>query len=96
MRNLKLAALISTCLLLPFIVLEWINRQQFAEGFPIPLFAAMWLLAAASIFVLLPVMRTRSAAGLIARVVVGVCVAWLWVALVQDQLPCFLGVPNCD
>lgn len=22
--------------------------------------------------------------------------AFLWVGLVSDQMPCFLGVPNCD
>jgi hypothetical protein len=23
-------------------------------------------------------------------------IAWEWSALVIDQMPCFLGVPNCD
>jgi hypothetical protein len=25
-----------------------------------------------------------------------VLIAWFWVGLVDDQMPCFLGVPNCD
>ena len=22
--------------------------------------------------------------------------AWLWIGILMDQMPCFLGVPNCD
>ena len=98
------AAVISGVLVLPFVVLEWTNRQAFQEGFPIPLFAAMWLLSAFAVVLLLPVVRvrrTQSPRGanyvrLLSRLVVAILLAWLWVALVRDQMPCFLGVPNCD
>jgi hypothetical protein len=33
---------------------------------------------------------------IVARVVVVIGLAFLWGALVIDQLPCFLAVPNCD
>jgi hypothetical protein len=23
-------------------------------------------------------------------------IAWIWVGALIDQMPCFLGVPNCD
>jgi hypothetical protein len=23
-------------------------------------------------------------------------IAWLWISIVLDRMPCFLGVPNCD
>jgi hypothetical protein len=25
-----------------------------------------------------------------------ILMAWLWVGILLDQMPCFLGVPNCD
>jgi hypothetical protein len=25
-----------------------------------------------------------------------ILLAWLWVGLIHDQMPCFLGVPNCN
>ena len=30
------------------------------------------------------------------KVVLLMFLAWLWVLIVVDQMPCFLGVPNCD
>ncbi|HYN81900.1 MAG TPA: hypothetical protein VES88_10395 [Gemmatimonadaceae bacterium] len=34
--------------------------------------------------------------SLLPRVVFLILIAWVWVTLVVDQMPCFLGVPNCD
>jgi hypothetical protein len=31
----------------------------------------------------------------LAGIVLGV-IAWFWIAILTDQMPCFLGVPNCD
>ncbi len=63
----------------------------------------MWLLAA---FVFdydadraQPALGRYELAGifrLMPRVAIVVLIAWLWVGLVVDQMPCFLGVPNCD
>jgi len=25
-----------------------------------------------------------------------ILIAWLWAGALVDQMPCFLGVPNCD
>jgi hypothetical protein len=30
------------------------------------------------------------------RIATLIFIAWMWVAVVLDQMPCFLGVPNCD
>ena len=101
--DLKAAAIVSSVVVLPFIALEWKNTQGFANGFPAALFAVMWVLPALFVLTVMPVLRTpgerRSTAevvGLLSRVVLGIVVAGLWIGLVQDQMPCFLGVPNCD
>jgi cation transport ATPase len=101
--DLKAAAIVGCVLVLPFIALEWMNGPGFANGVPAPLFAVMWLLTALFVVIVMPVLRTplerRGTADiviLLSRVVLGIVVAGLWISLVQDQMPCFLGVPNCD
>lgn len=97
----------SSLLVVPFMILEFVNRRTFSEfpqSFPIPLFVTMWLLAFAFVYVLTRMMRGESAraklvpavaARLLGIVVLGF-IAYAWVGLVIDQMPCFLGVPNCD
>jgi hypothetical protein len=101
--DLKAAAIAGCVLVLPFVALEWTNRQGFPEGFPAALYAAMWLLAALFVVIVMPVLRmpaerrsTADVVSLLSRVVLGIAVAGVWIGLVQDQMPCFLGVPNCD
>ena len=101
--DLKAAAIVACVLVLPFIALERMNGPRFANGFPAPLFAVMWLLTALFVVIVMPVLRstperrgTADIVSLLSRVVLGIVVAGLWISLVQDQMPCFLGVPNCD
>ena len=101
--DLKTAALVSCVLVLPFIALEWTNGQGFANGFPAALFAVLWMLTALFVLIVMPVLRmpgerrtTADVVSLLSRVVLGIFVAGLWIGIVQDQMPCFLGVPNCD
>jgi hypothetical protein len=76
----------------------------FHERFPIVLFGVMWLLPLSFILIMRPVVRRLRAdeggvanpPGLWPRVAVSMLIAWLWIGLVVDQMPCFLGVPNCD
>ena len=104
LRNLRAPAIISSVLVLPFVVLELVNRRSFHEGFPLPLFGLMWLLPLSFILILMPIMRTLPAENrnlairpsLLPRVALLLLIAWLWGLLVVDQMPCFLGVPNCD
>jgi hypothetical protein len=94
----------ASLVVLPFVILEAINRRGFGEGFPLALFVAMWLLPAAFTVVLMPILRRLRAGGraaahptaLVPRLLLLIVIAWLWLGLVIDQLPCFLGVPNCD
>ena len=41
--HLSIAAIISSLLVIPFVILEWVNGQAF-EKLPIALFAFLWLL----------------------------------------------------
>ena len=103
-RNLRTPSIISSILVLPFMILEFVNRQAFHEDFPIPLFAIMWLLPLSFILILMPIVRnlraqeriTANPFSLLLGVVFLILLAWLWVGLIHDQMPCFLGVPNCD
>ena len=84
--------------------LEFVNRRAFDEGLPVPLFAIMWLLPLSFILILMPIVRNlraqeRSTANPLSSLLGVVCLillAWLWVGIIHDQMPCFLGVPNCD
>ena len=42
--NLKFAVL-SSALVIPFVILELVNRRNYHEGFPFLVFLSLWLLA---------------------------------------------------
>ena len=102
--TLRSPALISLLLMIPFMVMEVADRRGFNEGFPIPLFVIMWLLPLSFILTAMPMVRNLQAGNslmaqpvnLLIRIVILVFVAWMWTSLLIDQMPCFLGVPNCD
>jgi hypothetical protein len=91
-------------LVLPFMILEWVNRREFHEEFPLALFGILWLLPFIFIAILLPLVKdictgARLLANpvmLLLRVGILTLVTVLWVGTVIDQLPCFLGIPFCD
>jgi hypothetical protein len=100
----KLAAVVSTVLVLPLVILELVNRREFHEGFPVALFGLLWLLPMMFIVILTPIVQhVRSGNGvppnridLSIRVVLLALIALAWASWMIDQMPCFLGVPNCD
>lgn len=102
--NLKIAAIIGFVLVLPFMILELANRRNSVDGFPVALFVFMWLLAVAFIAILTPIIHSVRAGNslmanpvnLLFSVVILAVVAMMWGYNLYDQLPCFLGVPNCD
>lgn len=102
--SLKSPALISFLVVLPFMILEVVNRRNFNEGFPIPLFVIMWLLPVLFILTGMPIVRNVRAGtsivanpiSLLIRVAFLLFIVWFWGGIVIDQMPCFLGVPNCD
>lgn len=102
--NLKKSAVLSLLIVLPFMFLEFVNGGYSLHGFPVPLFGFMWLLALSFIVLLVPILRslqtgnraTPETIRLFLRLCLLILIAWMWTSLVLDQMPCFLGVPNCD
>jgi hypothetical protein len=96
--------MISAALVVPFIVLQWINRRTFHEDFPFVLFTFMSLHALFIVLLLTPALqRLRAERSLRALrlghwvgLLLGVLLVYVYANVVIDQLPCFLGVPNCD
>ena len=104
--NPKSAALISFMLVLPFAILEALNNpltKQNAAGL-IVLFGLLWLLPIAFVVILLPIVQTVRAGNsvmanpisLLFRIVLLVLITTMWGGILIDQIPCFIGVPNCD
>ena len=58
------SALISLLLILPFMIMEVVNRRTFSEEFPIFLFFIMWLNLFAVSIILLPIVRGRRTGNL--------------------------------
>jgi hypothetical protein len=104
LTTLRIPAIVSFILVLPFMIMEVINRRNFNEGFPIPLFVIMWLLPILFILTGMPIVRNINGGNsllansilLVVRVTFLAFLAWMWVGILIDQMPCFLGVPNCD
>lgn len=57
-RTFGSSALISLLLILPFVVMEVVNRRNFSEDFPITLFFVLWLNLFAIGLILLPIVRS--------------------------------------
>lgn len=104
LSQLPFPAALGFLLTLPFLGLQLINRRGYHEAVPLPLFAVLWLLAGGFALTLMPLLRHgragaegRPATTRVAlRVALLLAIAAVWAAIVQDQLPCFRGVPNCD
>ena len=98
-RSLRTAVIVSSLLLAPFVILESVTTRGFARGFPAALFIFMWVLGLSFVGILHSVAAGRRPAPNFMLVLKGgalILIAWMWVTLVIDQMPCFLGVPNCD
>lgn len=104
LANLRSPAIISFLLIIPFMIMEVVNRRNFNEGFPIPLFSILWLMPLIFIVILMPIVRSVEAGNgimanplsLFLRAIFLVLLAWMWISIVKDQIPCFCDLPNCD
>jgi hypothetical protein len=104
--SFKLAALISSILVLPFAILESLNNTMTKQNAPslLVLFGLLWLLPMAFIITLVPIVRAVRGGNsvmanplyLLFRVGFLALTALMWVGIIIDQLPCFMGVANCD
>lgn len=90
--------------LIPFIVLEVVNRWRLNEGFPFSVFAFTWALQAVFIRIIQPIIKdlrsgkslTKIPINLLLRLAALAFIAYIWLGWITDQWPCFMGIPNCD
>ena len=104
LSNFGVAAIAGVLLVLPLLVLELVYGQKTYTNFPLPLFGILWVLPVLFVLTLAPLAKMVRAGAIIfenpfslfLRVAFLVLTAAFWIGLVNDQMPCFLGVPNCD
>ena len=100
----RFAALAGLALILPFAIMQVINVGVRRDDAPdlIVLFGLLWLLPALSIASGLRMLRpppgsdTSPRSRIVIAAVISIAATALWGGLLADQMPCFLGVPNCD
>ncbi len=63
LKTFGLSALISLLLILPFIIMEVVNRRNYNEDFPFFLFFVMWFNLLAISLILLPILLSRQTAS---------------------------------
>src|SRR5688572_33482604 len=99
--DVRSAAVFSLFLVLPLLFLElFLNRSTNWGTGSLVLYGTLYVLAAGFVLALTVVVRNvrtkDNMPGLIAGALAFVVLAFVWGTLVVDQMPCFLGVPNCD
>jgi hypothetical protein len=103
--NPRLAPMISFILcVLPFMILEWATRSDAPRSDASPmLWVVLWLLSTGSMAALMLIVQSLRAGNrilanplsLLPGIILFAVLAWLWGALVIDQMPCFLGGSGC-
>jgi hypothetical protein len=104
LKAFRWPALLGLAATLPLMVLEYVNRRQYREGYPIALFIILWLLAVGFFYLLLPMLADalegynpfKTHAGKPAKFILMALIGAFWYLTVGDQMPCFLGAPLCD
>jgi len=104
LTNLRSSTIISFLLLIPFMILEWATRSDAPRtNASMMLWVILWLLSTMFLVILIPIVRNvragnilmANSVSLLPRVFFLVVLAWMWVALIIDQMPCFLGGSGC-
>lgn len=104
LQSVKLPVIIGFLTTFPFVILELANRRNFDYEFPFFLFLIMWLMSTLFVIFLVPIVRDVRAGNnssikpinLFIRFASMLLIAFIWTGIVLDQMPCFLGIPNCD
>lgn len=102
--NLRLPITISFILTSPLAIMELINQPDSIHNFPYALFIVLWILPLLFTLTLIPIVRNAKAGtNLMAKplsflfsITIMVIITLMWFGILSDQMPCFLGVPNCD
>ena len=99
------ASVISVVLVAPFAFLElrhntlaWRRASDY-----VVLFGLLWLLPTVFVMTATPLVRALRSGhtvlqspATLAQGTLSLLVAAMWLMIVSDQLPCFIGAPNCD
>lgn len=104
LSDIGLSVLVGVLMAAPFAALQTTLGRASYSGFPVPVFAILWLLPALFAMVAAPAVRSvRGGEGLLSnpgilvtRLLFLILIGVFWAGIVSDQMPCFLGVPNCD
>jgi hypothetical protein len=101
--TLWLPAVVGILAVVPLAFLELVDRRRPNDAFPFVLFVLLWVVLPAvlfwltiSAFQVFRSDRAQASGYLILRVIVLGVIARFWSAILTDQMPCFVGVPNCD
>jgi hypothetical protein len=103
-KSTRFSLTLGFLLVLPFMVMEWSTRTaEPSTDFHVGWFIMMWLSAAIFVRVLMPIVHAiragrfggASPVSFVLKVALLAVVAWAWVGLVIDQMPCFLGATGC-
>jgi hypothetical protein len=103
-KRARFSVTVGVLLDLPFMIMEWsTNSAKPRSNSSGVWFIAMWLSAAVFLFVLVPIVQAIRAGNFVVanpvttllKVALLVFIAWWWVGLVIDQMPCFLGATGC-
>lgn len=96
--------LAGAALVLPFLAMQLVNRRTYAEEFPVVLFAFMLANTVMIALLVIPVVQrvwvhksTKALGGLHwIGLLLGVGLLWVYGQVLLDQMPCFVGLLNCD
>jgi hypothetical protein len=103
-KGMRFSVTAGFLLVLPFGIMEWSTRSgQPRSDFSVLWFILMWLAAAVFILVLMPMVQSIRAGNFamgnpvstVLKIALLAVIAWGWVGLVIDQMPCFLGAGGC-
>jgi hypothetical protein len=103
-RHARFSLIVGLLLVLPFMIMELSTRSARPRSdFSVVWFIAMWVAAGVFLFILMPMVQAIRAGNFAVanpistalKVALLVVIAWSWVALVIDQMPCFLGAAGC-
>jgi len=89
---------------LPFTIMEIVNLGRIPDPFPYAIFLYLWLMFALFLICLFAIVRLAKSRvskqerlpALLLNALVLLFTVMTIVYLLADQMPCFLGVPNCD
>lgn len=102
--SFKKPAVLGIVSTLPFAFLEIVNGTKYGNAFPIGIFTILFITSLLFWFVFELITKSKKVengnlkkiAVFVFRVLLLICLLVLFVNIIIDQWPCFMGMPNCD